>query len=868
MTKKEVKETPLMQQYNKIKGKYPDAILLYRVGDFYETFGSDAITVSGVLGITLTKRANGAASEMELAGFPHHALDTYLPKLVRAGFRVAICDQLEDPKQTKTIVKRGVTELVTPGVSLNDNLLDKNANNYLASLYIDKNQAGLALVDISTGEFLLTQGSLSYCDKLIQGFTPSEIIYSRTNQAQIKELFHNQYYTYALDEWIYTHEYAYEQLINHFKTNSLKGFGIEEQNNGITAAGAVLHYLKSTEHRKLEHISKISLLSQENIVHLDRFSIRNLELLYAIQPNGKSLFDVINHSITPMGARLLRKWIVMPLKSVSLIKERQECVDLLMKDEDLASLSAKQLKAMGDLERLVSKISTAKVNAREIVQLKKSLAAIQPIKEAFGDCRNDFFVKMLEQLNPFPHLIEKIENEISEEAPVAISKGNTIKNGVNNELDELREIMKNSKNYLLQIQQEEVQRTSISSLKIGFNNVFGYYLEVTNTHKDKVPAEWVRKQTLTNAERYITEDLKNIEQKILGAEERILTLEEQIFNALLDHIQDYVAPIQLNAEWLARLDCLLSFVTVAKKYDYHPVVIDDSFDIDIKEGRHPVIERQLPADSPYVANDLFLNAENQQIMVITGPNMSGKSALLRQTALICIMAQMGSYVPAKEARIGVVDRIFTRVGASDSISTGESTFMVEMNETASIMNNISERSLILLDEIGRGTSTYDGISLAWSIAEFIHEYPNAKAKTLFATHYHELNQLSEKFNRIKNFNVSTREVGNKVIFLRKLEEGGCEHSFGIHVAQMSGMPAPILNRANEILAQLESQSVDKNIGKKVKRATEQAYQLSIFQTNDPHAEQIKAELNKLDINAMTPVEALWKLNELLKLARN
>jgi DNA mismatch repair protein MutS len=803
----EVKETPLMKQYNSIKAKYPDAILLFRVGDFYETFGEDAIKASQILGITLTKRANGSASHIELAGFPHHSLDSYLPKLVRAGYRVAICDQLEDPKMVKGIVKRGITELVTPGVSFNDKVLEHKTNNFLASIHFDtstslsagKEKAGVSFLDVSTGEFLVAEGNLIYIEKLIQSFKPNEILFEKNKRQDLTQLIGDRFYIFGLDDWAFKYDFGYEALIKQFGTNSLKGFGVEHMQTSITSCGAILHYLSETKHDKLQHITNISRIEEDKFVWLDRFTIRNLELFGTSNDYGKSLIDVIDATQTPMGSRMLKRWLALPLKELELINERLEIVTYFYENhstrEDLNTL----LQEIGDLERLISKVAAGKINPRELVQLKRALNHIEGVKTILSSCPNSSLQKIFEQLNPCLLMRERIQNEINEEAPVLLNKGNVINNGVNEELDELRKIAFSGKDYLLQIQQREVERTGISSLKISYNNVFGYYLEVTNTHKDKVPADWIRKQTLTNAERYITPELKTYEEKILGAEEKIGVLEQTLYDALVRDLTDYIIPIQLNASLIARLDCLLSFAKLAHANQYNKPIITNGYEINIVDGRHPVIEKQLPIGTEYVSNSVMLDNDTQQIMMITGPNMSGKSALLRQVALISLMAQIGSYVPAKKAEIGIVDKIFTRVGASDNISSGESTFMVEMNETASILNNLSDRSLILLDEIGRGTSTYDGISIAWAIAEYIHSQPKNRAKTLFATHYHELNEMTTYFPRIKNFNVSVKEINNKIIFLRKLQEGGSEHSFGIHVARMAGMPKQVVDRANDIL---------------------------------------------------------------------
>ena len=884
-------ETPLMKQYNTIKAKYPDALLLFRVGDFYETFGNDAVKAAGILGIVLTKRANGYASFIELAGFPHHSLDTYLPKLVRAGQRVAICDQLEDPKMTKTIVKRGVTELVTPGVSYSDKILDYKTNNFLASVFITDKISGVSFLDISTGEFYVAQGSLEYIDKLLQSFRPSEILFQKNKKKLFVETFGDKFYTYGLDDWAFTYEFGNDSLLKHFGTKSLKGFGIENLEQGIVAAGAALHYLADTQHDKVKHISTLSRIEEEKYVWLDRFTIRNLELFGSYNDNAKTLIDIIDQTVSPMGSRMLKRWLALPLKDKSPIDERLEVVDYFLSNTETSSAILEQIELIGDLERIVSKVATARISPKETVQLKRALSAIEPIKIACKNSNNKSLQKIAEQLNPCKMVIERIEKEITADPPYLVNKGNVIANGVNAELDDLRKIAFSGKDYLLQIQQRESERTGIPSLKVSFNNVFGYYLEVTNSHKNKVPSEWIRKQTLTNAERYITPELKEYEEKILGAEEKILALETKLFTDLILSLGDYISVIQLNASLVGRLDCLLSFATIATKNNYVRPHILENNTLDIKDGRHPVIEKQLPIGEEYIANDVYLDNDKQQIIIITGPNMSGKSALLRQTALIVLMAQMGSFVPAKHANIGLVDKIFTRVGASDNISSGESTFMVEMNETASILNNLSNRSLILLDEIGRGTSTYDGISIAWAIAEYLHEHPTAKAKTLFATHYHELNEMTNSMHRIKNFNVSVKEVGNKVLFMRKLMPGGSEHSFGIHVAKMAGMPKKVLDRANQILEQLEKTKDSggrQEIGEKGnqeprvksqetrhknqegwKPTTSSAElvegQLSFFQLNDPVLENIKEELQKTDINTLTPVEALMKLNEIKKM---
>ncbi|MGZ4042244.1 MAG: DNA mismatch repair protein MutS [Bacteroidia bacterium] len=874
MSKVAEKETPLMKQYNGIKAKYPDAILLFRVGDFYETFGEDAVKASKILGIILTRRANGAATHIELAGFPHHSLDSYLPKLVRAGYRVAICDQLEDPKMVKGIVKRGITELVTPGVSFNDKILHHQQNNFLASLHLDKENAGLALCDVSTGEFLVAQGSVTYIEKLIQNFKPNELLFEKNKRNQLNDLLGDRFYSFGLDDWAFTYDYGYESLIKHFETKSLKGFGIEGNNHAIAACGAILHYLNETKHDRLKHITKISRIDEEQFVWLDKFTVRNLELYSTNHENGKSLVDVIDKTVSPMGSRLLKRWLALPLKNMEVINERLAAVRYFYNDHDERFAISELLKEVGDLERLISKIAAMRVNPRELTQLKKSLDIIEQIQTKIKTSNNDSLHKIAEQLNPCPIIKERLMNELSDEAPVNVLKGNVINKGINAELDELRSIAYDGKGHLLAIQQREVEKTGISSLKVAYNSVFGYYLEVTHIHNDKVPADWIRKQTLTNAERYITPELKTYEEKILGAEEKIMALEQQLFENLVMSLSDYIIPIQLNAALLARLDVYCGFATLAIDNNYKEPELNDGFAIEITEGRHPVIEKQLPVGTEYVSNSIFLDNEDTQIMMITGPNMSGKSALLRQTALIVLLAQIGSFVPAEKAKLGIVDKIFTRVGATDNISSGESTFMVEMNETASILNNLSNRSLVLLDEIGRGTSTYDGISIAWSIAEYIHAQTNGRAKTLFATHYHELNEMSNLFQRIKNFNVSVKESGNKIIFLRKLAEGGSEHSFGIHVARMAGMPKSVIDRANVILKKLEKEhelefapgdTVLVEGRQTTKNSNDQDFQMSFFQLNDPVLEQIKEDILQIDINTLTPVEALLKLNEIKKL---
>jgi len=867
---KNIVETPLMKQYFSIKAKYPDALLLFRVGDFYETFGEDAIKTSGILGIVLTRRANGAATFVELAGFPYHALDTYLPKLVKAGLRVAICDQLEDPRLTKTIVKRGVTELVTPGVSLNDKVLDHKTNNFLASLHLENKTTGISFLDISTGEFLIAQGSNDYIDKLLQSFRPSEVIVQKNKLRQFQELFGEKFYTSTFEDWVFTKDFSYNLLLKHFGTVSLKGFGVEDFEYGIIAAGASLHYLGETQHDKIRHITKLARIEEDRYVWLDRFTIRNLELLNTNNENARTLIDVIDQTITPMGSRLMKRWLILPLKDKQPIEERLNMVEYLLEHQEFANLLQQNIKYIGDLERLISKVAVGKITPREVVQLKRSLDAVVPIKNECAKSTDNALKRIAEQLNPCPLIGERIGTQINPDPPALANKGNVINSGVSADLDELRNLAYSGKDYLLQIQQREIERTGISSLKIAYNNVFGYYLEVTNTHKDKVPSDWQRKQTLVNAERYITEELKHYEEKILGAEEKMLEIEMRIFNELTLALNEYIEPIQLNASLIAQLDCLLSFALIARKNNYKRPEINESYVIDIKKGRHPVIELQLPVGEEYISNDVYLDNEKQQILIITGPNMSGKSAFLRQTALIVLMAQIGSFVPAESANIGLVDKIFTRVGASDNISSGESTFMVEMNETASILNNISDKSLILLDEIGRGTSTYDGISIAWAIAEFLHEHPLFRAKTLFATHYHELNEMASSMPRVKNYHVSVKEINNKVIFLRKLVPGGTEHSFGIHVAKMSGMPSKVIDTANEILIQLEKSHSSEELTKKAKEIAKKNqqlrdFQLSFIQLNDPLLEQIKQDILNTDIDTLTPVEALMKLNEIKKI---
>jgi DNA mismatch repair protein MutS len=861
-------ETPMMKQFNSFKAKYPDAVLLFRVGDFYETFGEDAKRASAVLGIVLTKRSNGKASEIELAGFPHHALDTYLPKLVRAGLRVAVCDQLEDPKLAKGIVKRGITEMVTPGVALSDNILNTRANNFLASVYFEHDNYGIAFLDVSTGEFFIAEGNAGYIEKMIQSFSPSEILYPKSKHKEFTHQFGNKLYAFKLDDWVYTYDNATDILLRLFETNSLKGFGVGEERLAVIAAGAAIQYLKDTEHNNLGHISKLTKLSDEQNVWLDRFTIRNLELIYSPHQGGKTLLDILDHTTSPMGARLIKRWMVMPLLDLNKINERLEAVEYWIKHKPAAEDLKRLIRQMGDLERLISKVSLERANPREMVQLKRSLLAVGPVKHILAAADNANLNRIAEQLDTCDVLATKLDKELLEESGPVISKGNFIKDGVDAGLDELRNIKNTGKEYIVGIQEKEIARTGINSLKVGFNNVFGYFLEVTNSHKSKVPNDWIRKQTLSNAERYITEELKEYEQKVLGAEEKIQVIEERIFAELLRFAKDYVITIQKNANLVARVDCFLSLAEVATLNDYVKPEVNESYITDIKAGRHPVIEQQLEVSDKYVPNDIYLDNETQQLLIITGPNMSGKSALLRQTALIALMAQMGSFVPAASAKLGLVDKIFTRVGASDNMSAGESTFMVEMNETASIMNNLSARSLILLDEIGRGTSTYDGISIAWSLAEYLHNNPGANPRTLFATHYHELNELAEKYPRVKNFHVSVKEAGHKVIFLRKLVEGGTEHSFGIHVAKMAGMPKAIVDRANEMLKQLESQRQQPGGGdlkQSVKKVAAQNYQLSFFDMKDPKLKRLAEEIEHIEINAMTPVEAIMKLHELKKI---
>ncbi len=856
------KETPLMKQYNEIKNKYPDACLLFRVGDFYETFGEDAIRAAGILGITLTKRGAGSETETALAGFPHHSINTYLPKLVKAGLRVAICDQLEDPKMTKTIVKRGVTELVTPGVSMNDEVLQSKSNNFLASVHFGKKTVGVSFLDVSTGEFLVSQGNEEYVDKLLQNFRPSEILIPKQFKNQFHSVFGDDFHTFFLEDWVYKEDYALESLTKHFQTNSLKGFGVEELTEGLIASGAILYYLSETQHNKIQHITNIQRIAEDAYVWMDKFTIRNLELYHSYNPNAVTLLDVIDKTLSPMGARLLKRWLALPLKDISKIRSRHEVISYLKANPEVLQQIQYQIKQISDLERLISKVATGKISPREVNFLKDSLDAIIPIKTLALESSNEALRVIGDSLHACELLREKIKSTIQEDAPVSVNKGNAIAVGVHSELDELRAISSTGKGYLEELEQRESAASGIPSLKVSFNNVFGYYIEVRNTHKDKVPAEWIRKQTLVNAERYITEELKEYESKILGAEEKIHQLETQLFEQLVNWIATYIKHVQLNANLIAQLDCLTSFTQLAIDNKYVCPDLDESFDLEIKDGRHPVIEKQLPVGVPYITNDVYLDRETQQIIMITGPNMSGKSAILRQTALIVLMAQMGSFVPAESVRMGVVDKIFTRVGASDNISMGESTFMVEMNETASILNNISERSLVLLDEIGRGTSTYDGISIAWAISEYLHEHPN-KPKTLFATHYHELNEMEVTFDRIQNFNVSVKELKDTVLFIRKLVKGGSAHSFGIHVAKMAGMPQIVIQKAQKLLKQLEKRHSSEELSG-IKSASDEL-QLSFFNLDDPLLEEIKEEIVNIDINTLTPVEALMKLNEIKRM---
>ncbi len=860
---KEKKETPLMKQYNGIKAKYPDACLLFRVGDFYETFGEDAVRASKILGITLTKRGAGSETETALAGFPHHSINTYLPKLVKAGLRVAICDQLEDPKMTKTIVKRGVTELITPGVSMNDEVLHSKSNNFLASVSFGKKNLGVSFLDVSTGEFLTAQGNEEYIDKLLQNFNPSEVLIPKQNRVQFKEIFGEDFHTFYLEDWVFKEDYAFDSLTQHFQTVSLKGFGIEELQEGVIASGAILYYLSETQHNKIQHITNIQRIAEDAYVWMDRFTIRNLELYHSTNVNAVTLLDVIDKTLSPMGSRLLKRWLALPLKDATRIKSRHEVVAYLKANQEDLQKIQYQIKQISDLERLISKVATGKISPREINYLKDSLDAIIPIKTLALASKNESLKVIGDSLHACELLREKISNTLNQDAPVAISKGNAIATGVNEELDDLRAISSKGKGFLEDLELRESEKTGITSLKVSFNNVFGYYIEVRNTHKDKVPEEWIRKQTLVNAERYITEELKEYESKILGAEEKIQQLESQLFEQLVNWMGTYIKPVQLNANLIAQLDCLNSFTQLAIENKYSRPEIDASFDLEITEGRHPVIEKQLPVGVPYISNNVYLDRKTQQLIMITGPNMSGKSAILRQTALIVLLAQMGSFVPAEAVRMGIVDKIFTRVGASDNISMGESTFMVEMNETASILNNISESSLVLLDEIGRGTSTYDGISIAWAIAEYLHEHPN-KPKTLFATHYHELNEMEVLFDRVQNYNVSVKELKDTVLFIRKLVKGGSAHSFGIHVAKMAGMPQTVIQKAQKILKKLEKDHSGENWnGSGLK--TEEELQLSFFNLDDPLLEEIKEEIMNIDINTLTPVEALMKLNEIKRM---
>ena len=869
----EVILTPMMKQYFELKAKHPDAIMLFRCGDFYETYSEDAVTASEILGITLTKRANGQGKTVEMAGFPHHALDTYLPKLIRAGRRVAICDQLEDPKATKKLVKRGITELVTPGVAINDNVLSYKENNFLAAVHFGKTACGIAFLDISTGEFLTAEGQTDYIDKLLNNFAPKEVLFERGKKPMFEGNFGNKFCTFELDDWVFTEVSARERLLKHFETKNLKGFGVEHLKNGIIASGAILQYLDMTQHYQISHITSLARIEADRYVRLDKFTVRSLELLGSMNDGGTSLLDVIDHTICPMGARLLKRWVVFPLKDVKPINERLDVVEYFFREPDFKDFIEEKLHFIGDLERIISKAAVGRISPREMVQLKVALQAIEPIKNACLNADNDSLHRIGEQLNLCVSIRDKIAKEIAADPPLLVNKGGVIADGVNKELDELRQIAYSGKDYLLHIQQRESEITGIPSLKVAYNNVFGYYIEVRNAHKDKVPAEWIRKQTLVNAERYITQELKEYEEKILGAEDKILALETRLYNELVAELAEFIPAIQIDANQIARLDCLLSFANVARQNRYiRPVVADDDV-LDIKQGRHPVIEKQLPAGEKYIANDVFLDTETQQIIIITGPNMAGKSALLRQTALITIMAQIGCFVPAESAHVGLVDKVFTRVGASDNISVGESTFMVEMNEAADILNNLSQRSLVLFDELGRGTSTYDGISIAWAIVEHIHEHKRARARTLFATHYHELNDMEEIYPRIKNYNVSVKEIDNKVIFLRKLERGGSEHSFGIHVAKMAGMPKSIVKRASEILRQLEKEnrqegiSVGNTSGGKTQRQQQDGVQLSFFQLDDPVLCQIRDEILHLDVDRLIPIEALNKLNDIKKIVR-
>ena len=862
--------TPMMKQFLDLKAKHPDAVMLFRCGDFYETYSTDAVVASEILGITLTKRANGKGKTIEMAGFPHHALDTYLPKLIRAGKRVAICDQLEDPKLTKKLVKRGITELVTPGVSINDNVLNYRENNFLAAVHFGKGACGVAFLDISTGEFLTAEGPFDYVDKLLNNFAPKEVLFERGKRLMFEGNFGSKFFTFELDDWVFTETSAREKLLKHFEVKNLKGFGVEHLKNGIIASGAILQYLIMTQHTQIGHVTSLARIEENKYVRLDKFTVRSLELMGSMNDGGSSLLNVIDKTISPMGARLLKRWLVFPLKDVQPINERLNVVEYFFRQPDFKELIEEQLHLIGDLERIISKVAVGRVSPREVVALKVALQAIEPIKAACMDADNASLNHIGEQLNICQSIRDRIDREIDNDPPLLINKGGVIKSGVSAELDELRRIAYSGKDYLLQIQQRESELTEIPSLKIGYNNVFGYYIEVRNTHKDKVPAEWIRKQTLANAERYITQELKEYEEKILGAEDKILVLETQLYAELVQSLSEFIPAIQINANQIARLDCLLSFATAARENNYiRPVIADDDV-LEIHQGRHPVIEKQLPIGEKYIANDVMLDSQTQQIIIITGPNMAGKSALLRQTALITLLAQIGSFVPAESAHIGLVDKIFTRVGASDNISVGESTFMVEMNEAADILNNLSPRSLVLFDELGRGTSTYDGISIAWAIVEYIHEHPKAKARTLFATHYHELNEMEKSFKRIKNYNVSVKEIDNKVIFLRKLERGGSEHSFGIHVAKMAGMPKSIVKRANDILRQLETDNRQQGISNKPMAEvgeTRGGMQLSFFQLDDPVLCQIRDEILNLDVNNLTPLEALNKLNDIKRIVK-
>ena len=862
--------TPMMKQFLDLKAKHPDAVMMFRCGDFYETYSTDAIVAAEILGITLTKRANGKGKTIEMAGFPHHALDTYLPKLIRAGKRVAICDQLEDPKLTKKLVKRGITELVTPGVSINDNVLNYRENNFLAAVHFGKGACGVSFLDISTGEFLTAEGPFDYVDKLLNNFAPKEVLFERGRRGMFEGNFGSKFFTFELDDWVFTETTAREKLLKHFEVKNLKGFGVEHLKNGIIASGAVLQYLIMTQHTQIGHITSLARIEEDKYVRLDKFTVRSLELMGSMNDGGSSLLNVIDRTISPMGARLLRRWMVFPLKDVQPINERLNVVEYFFRKPDFKELIEEQLHLIGDLERIISKVAVGRVSPREVVALKVALQAVEPIKEACMDADNASLNHIGEQLNICRSIRDRIDKEVNNDPPLLINKGGVIKSGVNAELDELRQIAYSGKDYLLQVQQRESELTGIPSLKIGYNNVFGYYIEVRNVHKDKVPQEWIRKQTLVNAERYITQELKEYEEKILGAEDKILVLETQLYTELVQSLSEFIPAIQINANQIARLDCLLSFATAARENNYIRPVISDDEVLEIHQGRHPVIEKQLPIGEKYIANDVMLDSSTQQIIIITGPNMAGKSALLRQTALITLMAQIGSFVPAESAHIGLVDKIFTRVGASDNISVGESTFMVEMNEAADILNNLSSRSLVLFDELGRGTSTYDGISIAWAIVEYIHEHPRAKARTLFATHYHELNEMEKSFKRIKNYNVSVKEIDNKVIFLRKLERGGSEHSFGIHVAKMAGMPKSIVKRAADILKQLETDNRQQGVSSKPMAEVGEmrgGMQLSFFQLDDPILCQIRDEILNLDVNNLTPLEALNKLNDIKRIVK-